>query len=224
MTDTKKCLRCGEDKDKILFSPRRSAKDGLFPWCMDCNRVYMREYYITHGSENRSRGAEWRSRNKDQIHAKNVAHHAKNKEYRRSHAAEYYSVNREKIADAGLRRRAADPGRFKGYAKKTMQKNPAIGTARRSRRRARERGAGGGGVTVAQWKQVLDDSLGLCAYCNARPAKLEVDHVVPLARHGEHGINNLVASCRQCNASKGDATLVVWMASRMRRIVASARA
>ena len=39
----KVCKRCGEEKDKSLFSPFRKSKDGLFTWCKACNSSCQRE-------------------------------------------------------------------------------------------------------------------------------------------------------------------------------------
>ena len=39
-----------------------------------------------------------------------------------------------------------------------------------------------------------------CVYCG-QPAT-EVDHVTPVSRGGSHKLNNLVASCKRCNAQK----------------------
>ena len=39
-----------------------------------------------------------------------------------------------------------------------------------------------------------------CQYCN-RPAE-NIDHVIPRSRGGEHTWENVVASCRPCNARK----------------------
>lgn len=41
-----------------------------------------------------------------------------------------------------------------------------------------------------------------CQYCG-RPAE-NLDHVVPRSRRGPHSWENVVASCRSCNARKGD--------------------
>lgn len=38
-----------------------------------------------------------------------------------------------------------------------------------------------------------------------------IDHVIPLARGGQHCRDNLVAACRKCNSSKGQKTLSEWM-------------
>ncbi|HEX2737327.1 MAG TPA: HNH endonuclease [Acidimicrobiia bacterium] len=44
-----------------------------------------------------------------------------------------------------------------------------------------------------------------CQYCS-RPAE-NIDHVVPRSRGGEHSWENVVASCRACNARKEDRLL-----------------
>ena len=43
---------------------------------------------------------------------------------------------------------------------------------------------------------------GRCQYCG-RPAE-NLDHVVPRSRGGQHAWENVVASCRACNARKED--------------------
>ena len=41
-----------------------------------------------------------------------------------------------------------------------------------------------------------------CQYCNR--AAENIDHVMPRSRGGPHAWDNVVASCRSCNARKGD--------------------
>ena len=47
-------------------------------------------------------------------------------------------------------------------------------------------------------------SKGQCYYCALQtpPAKLTMDHVVPLTRGGLSTKNNLVACCKECNTKK----------------------
>ncbi|WP_172384880.1 HNH endonuclease [Streptomyces sp. MNP-20] len=54
--------------------------------------------------------------------------------------------------------------------------------------------------TLARWAG--------CAYCDG-PAE-ELDHVVPLVRGGRDVAANVVAACRDCNASKYTHTLACW--------------
>ncbi len=55
---------------------------------------------------------------------------------------------------------------------------------------------------TAWWKQKL--ALGICHHCQKKFAakELTMDHLVPLARGGLSTKNNLVPSCKSCNAEK----------------------
>lgn len=52
----------------------------------------------------------------------------------------------------------------------------------------------------------------VCFYCES-PDNLTLDHVIPLARGGQHTRDNLVAACWSCNCSKQDLTPEEWFAS-----------
>jgi len=45
-----------------------------------------------------------------------------------------------------------------------------------------------------------------CAYCHRRDVPFEIDHQVPRSRGGSHRASNLVLSCHDCNAAKGNRT------------------
>lgn len=50
-----------------------------------------------------------------------------------------------------------------------------------------------------------------CRYCDARGVALECDHVVPVAKGGDHHDSNLVTACKPCNRSKAAKTLEDWL-------------
>lgn len=52
--------------------------------------------------------------------------------------------------------------------------------------------------------QILRRDNYTCRYCGARPpeARLEVDHMVPVALGGKNDEINLVTACRECNIGK----------------------
>lgn len=60
------------------------------------------------------------------------------------------------------------------------------------------------------WRNKLGQ--GKCYYCGeATPAaELTMDHLVPLARGGMSGKNNLVASCKDCNNRKKAMLPLEW--------------
>jgi 5-methylcytosine-specific restriction endonuclease McrA len=50
-------------------------------------------------------------------------------------------------------------------------------------------------------RRVLERDGYICAYCGE--VADTADHVIPRSRGGGDGLDNLVAACRACNASKG---------------------
>ena len=71
--------------------------------------------------------------------------------------------------------------------------------ARNANRRA-ERWGVPGKLTTADIRDVLDGKV--CTYCGSDDDHMCVDHVTPMAKGGPNTRDNLVPSCRTCNASK----------------------
>lgn len=76
---------------------------------------------------------------------------------------------------------------------------------RESQRRAMKRSRTVNLEKILEWVQYIrskDDQR--CYYCQQPivPSKLEIDHVVPLTRNGNHEIGNLAAACEHCNRTK----------------------
>ena len=69
------------------------------------------------------------------------------------------------------------------------------------RRNARNRGCTVIGFSRRDWEALKAAFQGRCAYCGAK-TKVGIDHVVPLSRHGEHNISNIVPCCVDCNTKK----------------------
>lgn len=51
-----------------------------------------------------------------------------------------------------------------------------------------------------------------CAYCGAS-GNLQVEHVIPISKGGEHHLGNIVPACQRCNFSKGRANAEQWYRS-----------
>ena len=45
-----------------------------------------------------------------------------------------------------------------------------------------------------------------CAYCGQTDVPLQVEHIVPRARHGSNRVSNLTLACEPCNLEKGSQT------------------
>lgn len=55
---------------------------------------------------------------------------------------------------------------------------------------------------------VLERDQFVCSYCCDEAT--EADHVIPTCQGGLDDLNNLLAACRACNASKGGLTPQQW--------------
>ena len=58
---------------------------------------------------------------------------------------------------------------------------------------------------------ILERDQGRCAYCRSRNVRLELDHVRPRAT-GSDRVDNLVASCRDCNVAKASRPVEQFLA------------
>lgn len=61
----------------------------------------------------------------------------------------------------------------------------------------------GGSHTPKEWAAKLAAYGYACAYCKSAHLRLTKDHVIPLARGGNDGIENIVPACGPCNSRKG---------------------
>jgi 5-methylcytosine-specific restriction endonuclease McrA len=58
-----------------------------------------------------------------------------------------------------------------------------------------------GRITLKEWQNKLQEYNHSCAFCQIKE-NLEQDHIIPLAKGGEHKITNIQPLCRSCNAKK----------------------
>lgn len=89
------------------------------------------------------------------------------------------------------------------------ERSPEVFQANRRKRRAREEGVGGPGVSPRDWNRLVNRYGGRCAYCG-ETAEATMDHVVPVSRGGWHAIGNVLPACSHCNTSKSNRLLIAW--------------
>ena len=65
--------------------------------------------------------------------------------------------------------------------------------------------------THEQWLRLIAHWNYTCAYCDKRGGRLERDHILPLARGGEHTLSNIVPSCGHCNRKKETLDMRTWL-------------
>lgn len=71
------------------------------------------------------------------------------------------------------------------------------------KRRQRIKQAGGDPLTLSQWENLVEAQRGMCWWC-CGVLPLEIDHIFPISKGGQHTLSNVVASCKRCNTRKGN--------------------
>lgn len=80
-----------------------------------------------------------------------------------------------------------------------------------SRNRRAKKRSSPGAITHADIEEVLNLQRWRCAYCRSSlRTEYHVDHIIPLARGGEHSRANIQATCPKCNLQKGAKDPVVF--------------
>ncbi len=126
------------------------------------------------------------------------ADYQRNREVRIATVRRYASTHKAEISEAHRiykQQRKADPD--------VRAKNAIHSSTRRARKLSLP-----ATFTDDQWKAVKKVYNYRCAYCGAKPKRLDQEHVIPLAKGGSHTVENIVPSCPICNSRKGTRILL----------------
>ncbi len=107
--------------------------------------------------------------------------------------------------------RSKKPEKVNEIRRRWKKNHPEQAVADFQRRRARFASVESDEITKETWAEILETFGHRCAYC-LEEKKLEMDHVVPISKGGTHTYDNLVPACGKCNASKGDRSLLDFLA------------
>jgi len=88
------------------------------------------------------------------------------------------------------------------HTQRRNQYRASTGYADVRRRRAMKKGATSH-HTQAEWLALVEFFGGVCLRCLSADRSLQRDHVTPLSRGGDDGIDNLQPLCGPCNNGKG---------------------
>lgn len=110
-----------------------------------------------------------------------------------------YQKNKTKVLAWCKEYRANNSKKIRGWQDEWRRRNPEKARAWCLNRRAR---LAGGRISAEEIKAVVLRQKGQCAACHKR-AKLDMDHIIPLALGGGSEPSNIQGLCGTCNRSKG---------------------
>ena len=116
---TKKCNKCCEIKEIILFHKKPKSKDGYNTICIDCVKIKQKEYWKKTKQYKKKKQKEYYEENKEFF----VEYHNKNRDRILINQKEYRENNKEKIKELKKEYSKNNSEKIKEYRKKYYDKN-----------------------------------------------------------------------------------------------------
>ena len=204
------CETCGKevtqtDRQSILYKHHYCSKGcmgiafrKLYLWkehnCLTCGQPIM----TRGGHFRRYCSFECSVRARRKVNAK-----WRNAEYIKKYMAEYAKIHREELNYKARERFKEKPEVYRAIKRRWVKAHPdAVVLLNYYRYSIKSNGK----VTEQDWQDIKERYDYRCAKCQKREpvVKLEIDHIMPLSKGGQHEKINIQPLCRSCNASKND--------------------
>lgn len=157
-----------------------------------------RARYWADPKSNNAASKAWREANPEKAKASARRYRTENRDARRAADRAYYLANAEQIQENARRWKAANADRTRELSRLQAR-----------RRRMRRMGLPTFDVIDKDLRRLL---AGPCMVPGCTSTDIQIDHVVPIARGGSHGIGNLQPLCGSHNRAKHSRT---WMEFRL---------
>lgn len=204
----KTCPACGVAKPRSDFGRNKQRKDGMSRTCFHCTRAKHNAWALRVGYNKKPSKKAWREANKERLAAKRHT-----PEWRAKRCAwniKWRTENPEKYALLMRRTLERDPGRLRRNKAAEAARHPERFMLRSIYHRTGSRLKNLQPETVV-WLGIIKKDP--CSYCGSYDNP-QVDHVVPLSRHGGVEWDNLAPACKSCNSSKHNRSLLRFLLTR----------
>jgi 5-methylcytosine-specific restriction endonuclease McrA len=175
----KTCPKCAVEKSFSDFQKNKARLDGVETYCRECNNARLREKY---------------SKNPQKKIAKTREYHLANPEWSKETLRKWHVENRDRRYQKVKERLATDPN-FVEYRREVQSRSER-------ERRARIAKATVTKVTKKDYEDLLEKFNHACWICEQPLIKVVWDHVHPVAKGGDHSVDNLRPACEPCNTRK----------------------
>lgn len=184
---TKTCTKCKQTYPATIeyWHKDKNRKDGLSPWCKDCNCANAKKWKRNNPERKRELNRQWQQANPEKYKLSNQKWAEKNPEKIRAKSRRWYAAHTDICRKKSKQWRVANP------SKVILQKH---------RRRALKQGVDSSSSFDEQAQ--LKRQHGKCYYCQTKLTEYHIDHVVPLSRGGSDHPDNKVLACPSCNLHK----------------------
>lgn len=210
----KTCTRCKQTLPLEAFGKvKMRGKERLRPCCKACHCLNNKEWVAAHAEQVKKHRAIHYQENRDAIQAKHRVYYEAHREHLLEKMREWVKNHPEQANETKRRYVARHPDRVKQSHQQWERENREYSRIKCSLRKARRR-ASEGRHTLIDRIHIYIQQKGRCFYCNTYIAAISgghFDHMVPLARGGSDGPENLAFSCVPCNLKKGNRTPEEWM-------------
>jgi 5-methylcytosine-specific restriction endonuclease McrA len=206
MNDYKACSKCGNTQPLENFRANKASKDGRQSACKSCQKAFYhanREQYreinrksrLKRSGEARLKDREYYLRNRKQIIARVRAWERENTDRVRATRKRTYDRDRAHWVNQTRQWRQANRERAR-----------KLDNISAHRRRSRIQRSSSFRITEKEIARLRNSACVYCGDCK----QIELDHIIPIARGGNHSIGNIAPACQKCNRSKGAKTITEW--------------
>lgn len=209
----KMCHKCREVKPATeeYFHIDTTKHDGFVVHCKDCKNAYGKQYTLDNKEDVNARQRKRRANHLEEYRERDRVYYRNNREKFSVYSKRYYLFFREAKLEYQRRYFQTHKEQVKEANNRYRIAHQAECNARGRNRRARVRNAEGS-HTKQDIQRQYNAQRGKCYYCHKKLGdRYHVDHIVPIARGGSNGPDNLVVACPTCNCSKKDKLLHEWI-------------
>lgn len=220
---SKTCGRCKQLKAFSEFQKHKSLKFGLQSWCKVC--IAFRQANKSERVLNKPTATEkWCNRCKQY---KVFASFGKHKTLplglthwcsvciTQSNATIYLGGNQQRRQNYYQAHKAQHRINTKQWKKNNPERVQISSVASRQRRATRILTCAVNDFTADEWVDRLREFNYCCAYCHTDLGKLQIEHMQPISRGGNHTLSNIVPACKECNLRKSTKSFLAFMAQEL---------
>ena len=213
----KKCTKCGEwlVASKVNFHKNKNGKYGLGSQCKECKNADRKRNYQLNIEREKARHKKYHKEHKEERRKYYKKQYNENKEKRKGYVKKYNDAHKEQ-------KREYDKKYHKEHKEEIVEKRKIyyktpqgqVAIFNGNIRRRQKEGQQGNGITKDQWLEMMKFFEWKCAYSGkyigGNDNNRTIDHIIPLAKNGEHEVWNLVPMYKPYNSSKHDSDMKEW--------------